>query len=78
MLALLFGDAFAEVVADHSCVSAVKGGVIGGAAEDFGDELGNVLKVLLGHVSEEGRENWIGGDLLVEPLDEAVEGFCAA
>ena len=78
VLALLFGDAFAEVVTDHGGVSAVMGGVAGGATEDFGDEGGYVLEVLLGHVGEEGSEDGVGGDFLVEAVDEGVERFCAA
>jgi hypothetical protein len=52
-LALLLGDAFAEVVTDHGSVSAVEGGVVGGATEDLGDELGYVLEVGLRDVAEE-------------------------
>jgi hypothetical protein len=77
-LALLLGDAFAEVVADHGGVSAVEGGVVGGAAEDFGDELGYVPKVLLRHGGEEWCEERVGGDFLVEAVDETVEDFVAA
>ncbi len=77
-LALGLGDAFAEVMFDHCRVSAVEGGVVGGAAEDLGDELGYVVEVLLWHVCEEGLEEGVSGDLLVETVDEAVEGFCSA
>jgi len=59
-------DAFAEVVADHGGVSAVEGGVVGGAAEDFGDEGCDVLEVLLRHVGEERSEDGVGGNFFVE------------
>jgi hypothetical protein len=75
---LRFGDAAAEVLADHGGVSAVVGGVIGRATEDLGDEGGDVLEMLLRHVGEEGSEQRVGGDLLVEAVDEAVEDFVAA
>jgi hypothetical protein len=77
-LALLPGDVFAEVVADHGGVSAVEGGVVGRAAEDLGDELGYVLEVGLRHATEERLEERVGGDLLVEAVDEPGEDFAAA
>jgi hypothetical protein len=77
-VALLLSDAFAEVMTDHGGVSAVEGGVVGGAAEDLGDELGHVLEVLLWHGGEEGREERVGEDLLVEAVDKTGEDFLAA
>jgi hypothetical protein len=77
-LALLLGDAFAEVVLDHGEVAALVGGVVGRAAEDFGDEFCDVLEVLGVHASEERGEDGIGGDLLIEAVDEPGEGFGAA
>ena len=77
-VALLLGDAFAEVVADHGGVAAVEGGVVGGAAENLGDELGYVLEVGLSHVAEERLEERVGGDLLVEAVNEPGEDFAAA
>jgi hypothetical protein len=56
----------------------VLGGVVGGAAEDFGDELSYVSEVLLGHVGEEGFEDGVGGDFFVEAGYEGVEGFGTA
>lgn len=77
-LALLVGDAFAEVMADHVGVSAVVGGVTGGAAEDLADEGGDVLEVLGRHAGEEWGEQRIDGDLLVEAGDEGAERFGSA
>jgi hypothetical protein len=77
-LALLLGDVFAEVVADHGGVSAVERGVVGGAAEDLGDELGYALEVGLRDAAEERLEERVGGDLLVEAVDEPGEDFAAA
>jgi hypothetical protein len=45
-LALLVSDVSVEVVADHLGVSSMEGGVVGGAAKDLADELGNVSEVL--------------------------------
>ena len=78
MLALLFGDAFAKMVANHGGMPAVQGGVVGGAAEDFGNEGCDMLEVLLRHLGEEGSEDWVGGNLFVEAGDEAIERFAAA
>lgn len=76
--ALLVGDASAEMVLDHSGVAAMVGGVVVGAAEDFADEGCDVLEVLGRHVGEERCEERVGGDFLVEALDEGTEGFGAA
>jgi len=53
-------------------------GVVSGAAEDFTDEFGDVLKVFGRHAREERSEQWVGGDLLVEARDESAQWFGTA
>lgn len=74
-LALLLCDASPEVMADHGSVSSLKSGVIIGAAQYLSNKLGHMLKMLLRHLSEERLENRIGRNLLIEAIDETVDGF---
>jgi hypothetical protein len=72
MLALLLGDPFSEVVADHSDASTVVGRVLSGAAQHFSDEFGDVLEMGRIHIAEEGFEDRVGRYLLVEARDERL------
>jgi hypothetical protein len=65
-------------MADHGNVSAMKSGVIIGATQYLGDELGHVLEVLLRHLGEERLKKRVGRNLLIEAVDETIEGLCTA
>ena len=47
-------------------------------AQDFANELGDVLKVFGRHAREERREHRVGGDLLVEARDKRAQWFGTA
>ncbi len=74
-LALGFVEHLSDVVGDHDGVAAAVGfGVFFGTAEYFADEVGDMTGVIRGHLPENGTDEVILEDFIVEDPKEVLQG----
>ena len=74
MGALGLGEVTVEMTRDHVRMPAALLGVERRPAQDLGDEVGHVARMLRVHVGEQRRENAILADLSIKAVHQPLDG----
>ena len=78
-LPFLFIEHFTDVVPDHCGVAAaILAGVFFRTAKDFSDEVGDVLRMIGGHIAEDRTNEVVFEDLIVEDAEKLLYRFFAS